>query len=108
MYFTSENCEKTKILPVIAVLITNDVPKNLAVTEVIKVMLPNSMRGEGTDRVAETPNFSSKERWVTFTTKKGRKSIPMGQYDPASGKTGTWNVTATDVDIDIEEVSQAG
>ncbi len=43
MYFTSENCKKTKVLPVIAVPITNDVSnKNMAVTEVIKVMLPNS------------------------------------------------------------------
>ncbi len=53
----------------------------------IKVALPNSMGREGTDTVAETHNSSSKERWVTVTTKKGRKSIPMGWYDPASGKT---------------------
>jgi hypothetical protein len=32
----------------------------------------------------------------------------MGKYDPSSGKTVTWNVTATDVDQDIEKVSQAG
>ena len=70
-------------------------------------MLPNSMGGEGMDRVAEMPNSSSKEGWVTVTTKKGRKSIPTGGYDPASGKTVKWNVTATDVDLDIEKVSQA-
>jgi hypothetical protein len=41
MYFTSENCDKTKFLPVIAVPITNDVSnKDLTVTEVIKVALP--------------------------------------------------------------------
>jgi hypothetical protein len=109
MYFTSENCEKTKVLPVIAVPITNDVSnKDLAVTEVIKVMLPNSMRWEGKETVAETPNSSSKEGWVTVTIKKGRKSIPMGQYDPASGKTVKWNVTAIAVDLDIDTVSQTG
>jgi hypothetical protein len=109
MYFTSENCEKTKVLPVIAVLITNDVSnKDLAVTEVIKVTLPNSMGGKGTDTVAETPNFSSKEGWVTVTTKKGRRSILMGWYYPVSGKTVKWNVTATDVDLDSEKVSPAG
>jgi hypothetical protein len=32
----------------------------------------------------------------------------MGKYNPLSGKTVTWNVTATDVDQDIEIVSQAG
>jgi hypothetical protein len=31
----------------------------------------------------------------------------MGRYDPLSGKTVTWNVTATEVDQDIEKVSQA-
>jgi hypothetical protein len=45
MYFTSENYEKAKVLPVIAVLITDDVSNNtMAVTEVIKVMPPNSIR----------------------------------------------------------------
>ncbi len=43
MYFISENCEKTKLLPVIAVPITNNVSnEDLTVTEVIKVVLPNS------------------------------------------------------------------
>ncbi len=88
MYFTSENSEKTKVLPVIAVPIMNDVSnKGLAVTEVIKVMLLNSMRWEGKDTVAKTPNSSSKKGWVTVTTKNPRKSIPMRRYDPASGKT---------------------
>ncbi len=59
------------------------------------------------DMVAETPNSLSNEGWVAVATKKGRKSIPMGWYDPASGKTVKWNVTATDVDLDIEKVSQA-
>jgi phosphoribosylcarboxyaminoimidazole (NCAIR) mutase len=45
MYFTSENCDKTKLLPVIAVPITNDVSsKDLTVTEVIKVPLPNPVK----------------------------------------------------------------
>jgi hypothetical protein len=55
MYFTSENCKQTKVLPVIAVQITNDVSnKNMAVTEVIKVMLPNSIGWEGMDKDNET------------------------------------------------------
>jgi hypothetical protein len=32
----------------------------------------------------------------------------MGKYNPLSEKTVTWNVTATEVDQDIEKVSQAG
>jgi hypothetical protein len=88
MYFTSENCEKNKVLPVIAVPITHDVSKkDLAVTEVIKITLLNSMGGEGMDTVAETPNSSSKDGWVAVTTKKGRKSILTEWYGPASGKT---------------------
>jgi hypothetical protein len=60
MHFTSENCEKTKVLPVIAVPITIDVSnKDLAVIEVIEVTLSNSMGGEGMDTVTETPNLSS-------------------------------------------------
>jgi hypothetical protein len=47
MYFTNENCEKTKVLPVIAVPITNDVTnEDLSLTEVIKIVLPNSF-GKG-------------------------------------------------------------
>jgi hypothetical protein len=38
---------------------------------------------------------------VTVTTKKGRQSIPSGRYDPATGKTVSWNVTASDVDVEI-------
>ncbi len=42
MYFTTENCEKTKALPVIAVPITNDVSnEDMKVTEVIDITLPN-------------------------------------------------------------------
>ena len=41
MYFTTENCKKTKVLPVIAVPITNDLSnEDMNVTEVIKVMHP--------------------------------------------------------------------
>ncbi len=31
----------------------------------------------------------------------------MGRNNPSAGKTVTWNMTATDVDQDIEKVSQA-
>ena len=31
----------------------------------------------------------------------------MGRYNPSTGKTVTWNVSAADVDQDIEKVSQA-
>ncbi len=73
MYFTSENCDKTKLLPVIAVLITNDVSNaDLTVTEVIKVVLPNSLGREGTAAVAKTQDSPSKEGWVTVTRKKER------------------------------------
>jgi hypothetical protein len=44
MYFTSENRRKTKMLPVIVDPITNDVSnKDMSVTEVIKITLPNTM-----------------------------------------------------------------
>ncbi len=85
MYFSSENCDKTKLLPVIAVPITNDVSN--AVTEVIKVVLPYSLGREGTAAVAKTQVSPSKEGWVTVTTKKGRQSILPGHYDSATGKT---------------------
>jgi len=92
MYFTIENCEKTKVLPVIAVPITNDVTnEDLSVTEI----------REGTEAVAKNDSLS-KEGWMTVTTKKGRQSIPPGRYDPATGKTVSWNVTASDVDVEIE------
>jgi hypothetical protein len=104
MYFTSENCEKTKLLPVIAVPITNDVSnEDLTVTEVIKVALPNSLEREGTAIVAKTQDSPSKEGWMTVTTKKGRQSILPGHYDPASGKTVSWNVTASEVDVETVE-----
>jgi hypothetical protein len=94
-------------LPVVAVPITNDVSnEDMAVTEVMKVMLPDSTGWEGMV-VDAKPNSSSKKGWETVT-RRGRKSIPTGQYNPLTGKTVTWNVTATEVDLDIEKVSQAG
>jgi hypothetical protein len=102
MYFTNENCEKTKVLSVIAVPITNDVTnEDLLVTEVIKIVFPNSLGREGTEAVAKTDS-PSKEVWVTDTTKKGRQSIPPGRYDPVTGKTVSWNVTASKVDVATE------
>jgi len=81
MYFTNENCEKTKVLPVIAVPITNDVTnEDLSVTEIITIGLPNSLRREGTEEVTKTDS-PSKEGWMTVTMKKGRQSIPPGHYD---------------------------
>jgi hypothetical protein len=111
MYFTSENCKKTKMLPAIAVPITNDVSnKDMSVTEVIKITLPNTMGWEGkvTDtETHETPNSSNKEGWEIVTIKRGQKGVLTGRYNPSSGKTVTWNVTATEVDQDNEKVSQA-
>ena len=80
MYFTSENCDKNKLLPVIAIPITNDVSNHegLTVTEIIKVVPPNSLGREGTGAVAKTPDSPSKEGWVTVTMKKGRQVIPPG------------------------------
>ncbi len=40
---------------------------------------------------------------MTVTTKKGRQSIPPDHYDPASGKTVSWNVTALEVDVETVE-----
>ena len=102
MYFTTENCEKAKVLPVIAVPITNDVTnEDLSVTEIIKIGLPISLGREGTEAVAKADS-PSKEGWMTVTTKKGRQSIPPGRYDPATGKTVSWNVTASKVDVATE------
>ncbi len=59
MYFTTENCEKTKVLPVIAVLIMNDVTyEDLAMTEITKIVLPNSLEREGMEAVAKTDSPS--------------------------------------------------
>jgi hypothetical protein len=93
-----------KLLPVIAVPITNDVSnEDLTVTKVIKVALPNSLEKEVMAIVAKTQDSPSKEGWMTVTTKKGRQSIPPGHYDPASGKTVSWNVTASEVDVETVE-----
>jgi hypothetical protein len=102
MYFTTENCEKTKVLPVIAVLITNDVTnEDLLVTKITKIVFPTSLGKEGTEEVAKTDS-PSKKGWVTVTTKKGRQSIPPGHYDPATEKTVSWNMTASDVHVETE------
>ncbi len=59
MYFTSENCDKTKMLPVIAVPITNDVcNEDLAVTDIIKIVIPNSLEREDTEAVTRTDSPS--------------------------------------------------
>jgi len=102
VYFTIENCEKTKVLPVIAVPITNDVTnEDLSVTEIIKIGLPNSLGRDVTEAVTKTDS-PSEEGWMTVTTKKGRQSIPPGRYDPATGKSVSWNLTASDVDVETE------
>ena len=107
MYFTSENCDKTKVLPVIAVPITNDVSnEDLVVTEIIKIVFPNSLEREDTEVVARTDS-TSKEGWVTVTMKKRRQSIPPGRYDPATGTTVSWNVTASEVDVETETETKA-
>ncbi len=57
------------MLPVIAVPITNDVTnEDLSVTEVIKIVFPNSMGREGTEAVSKADSLT-KEGWVTVTTK---------------------------------------
>jgi hypothetical protein len=79
MSFTIENCKKTKMLPVIAVPITNDVSnKDMTVTEVIKVTLPNTMGWEGKVTDTEThatTNSSNKEGWEIVTTKHGQNAF---------------------------------
>ena len=94
------------MLPVIAVPITNDVSnEDLAVTEIIKIVIPNSLEREDMEAVTRTDS-PSKEGWVTVTTKKGRQSIPPGHYNPATGKTVSWNVTASEVDVETETEAQ--
>jgi hypothetical protein len=67
MYFTSENCKKTNMLPVIGVPITYDVSnEDMIVMEVIKAMHPNTMGKEckvADTGTHETPNSSNKEGW---------------------------------------------
>jgi hypothetical protein len=59
MYFTTGNCGRTKLLPVIAVPITNDVSnEDLAVIEVMKVRFSDSIGGEGTATGKKDPRFS--------------------------------------------------
>ncbi len=100
MYFRTENCEKTRVLQVIAAPITNDLTnEDLSVTDITKIVFPNSLGREGTEAVAKTDS-PSKEGWVIVTTKKWRQSIPPGRYDPATGKTVSWNVTVSDVDVE--------
>ncbi len=83
MYFTTENCEKTKVLPVIAVPITNDISnKDMNVTEVIKVMHPNYISVEDKTTKAETPKVLSEEGWSMVTTRRGRQVTAPGRYDP--------------------------
>jgi hypothetical protein len=102
-----KNSYKTKLLPVIAVPITNDVSsKDLTVTEIIKVALPNPLIRNDVMVVAKTQDSSSKEGWMTVTTKKGRQSIPPGHSDPATEKTVSWNVTASEVDVETVETGE--
>jgi hypothetical protein len=109
MYFTTENCKKTMFLPVIAVPITNGMSnEGMKVTEVMKVTLPNYDSGEGKTTNAVTPKPSSKEGWMTVTTRKGRQVTPPSRYDPATGKMVTWNVTATEVDIEVKKTVNMG
>ncbi len=77
--------------------------KDLRVTEVIKVALPNSLERNDAMVVPETQDSSSKEGWTTVTIKKGRQSIPPGRYDLSTGKTVSWNVTASEVDVETDE-----
>jgi hypothetical protein len=111
MYFTSENCKKTKMLPVIVVPITNNVSnEDMTDTEVIKViflLLSDKKTGSWTLRHMRHPNLQTR-RDGKSSQPSMKKSIPTGRYNPSSGKTVVWNVTATDVDQDIEKESQAG
>jgi hypothetical protein len=107
MYFTSENCDKTMLSLVIAVPITNDVSsEDLTVTEVIKVALPNPLERNEAMVVAKTQDSPSKKGWMTVTMKKWRQSIPPGRYDPTTGKTVSWNVTGSEVDVETVETGE--
>jgi hypothetical protein len=74
----------------------------------MKVTIPNYVSGEGKTTNAVTPKSSSKEGWVMVTTRKGRQVTPPSRYNPATGKTVTWNVTATKVDIEVEKTVNMG
>ena len=39
---------------------------------------------------------------MAVKTKKRRQSIPPDHYDPATGKTVSWNATAVEVDVNTE------
>ena len=83
----------------------NDVTnEDLSVTEITKIMVPNSLGREGTKAVSKTDS-PSKEGWVTVTTKKGRQSILPGRYDPATGKSVSWNVTASEVNVETGTIA---
>ena len=106
MYFTTEHSKKTMVLPVIAVPITNDVSEDdMQVTEIMKVIPPNCESGEG--KTLDTATHET-NGWVTVTTKQGRQVTPPGRYDPATGKTVTWNVTAAEVDVESKKTVTTG
>ena len=69
-------------------------------------MLPNPLERNDATVVEETQNSPSKEGWTTVTTKKGRQSISPGHYDPNTGKTVSWNVTASEVDVETVETGE--
>jgi hypothetical protein len=94
------------VLLVIAVPITNNVSEEgMKVNEIMKITLPNCESGEGKtlDIVASETNG-----WVTVTTKQGRQVTPPGRYDPATGKTVTWNVTSAEDDVESKKTVTTG
>jgi carbonic anhydrase len=52
--------------------------------------------------ITQMAALTTQSQWMTVTTKKGRQSIPPGRYDPATGKTVSWNVTASEVNVATE------
>jgi hypothetical protein len=69
---------------------------------VMKVMLPNCECRKG--KTADTSTHET-NGWVTVTTKRGRQVTPPGRYDPATGKTVTWSVTAAEVDVESKKTA---